>query len=55
MNTVAGVASLLASPGGLLPDLLGYPAFFVVATALALGSFALTWPLAEPRGRPAGS
>jgi MFS family permease len=52
VNTVAGVASLLAIPGGGLPDLVGYPALFLLASILGLASFVLAWPLMEPRRDP---
>lgn len=54
INTIAGVASMLTIAGGTLADLLGYPALFLLAAALSVGSVAVSWFLAEPRRESPG-
>ncbi len=55
INTITGGASLLTIAGGTLADLLGYPALFLLAAALSLGSLAVSWFLVEPRGKEPGT
>ncbi|MGC8958186.1 MAG: MFS transporter [Chloroflexia bacterium] len=49
VNTIAGLLSLLTILGGGLAAALGYEVLFLAATALALGSFLISWVLVEPR------
>jgi len=51
VNTVTGLIGLLTILGGTLADFLGYTTLFLIAATLALGSFVMSLPLVEPRGR----
>jgi MFS family permease len=53
INTVAGLASMLTILGGTLADLLGYPALFLLAAVLSMGSLVVSWVLVEPRRQEA--